>query len=97
MILSEQEKEDILRKYSDNTSEEVLRYLRRHFPIGEPTINIGDFKPIMVSFEDGKSYWLEGNKKYLVNKIFGQIEDNFPSIDKSAIRRTIKKYLDFFR
>lgn len=97
MILSEQEKEDILRKYSDNTSEEVLRHLRRHFPIGEPTIKIGDFNPIMISFEDGKSYWIDGNKKYLVNKIFTQIEDNFPSIDKSTIRRTIKKYLDFFR
>ena len=97
MILSEQEKEDILKKYNDTTSDEVLIYLRRHFPVGEPTIKIGDFNHNMVSFEDGKSYWLEGNKKYLVNKIFGLIEDKFMSVDKSTIRRTIKKYLDFFR
>jgi hypothetical protein len=96
MILSEQEREDILKKYSDNTSDEVLRHLRRNFPIGKPTIDIGGFSPNMITVGD-KSYWIEGNKKLLVNKIFGFIEDRFNDIDKPTIRRTVKKYLDFFR
>jgi hypothetical protein len=95
MILSEQEREDILKKYSDNTSDEVLRHLRRNFPVGNPVIDIGGFSPNMITVNN-KSYWIEGNKKFLVNKIFGLIEDKFNNIDKPTIRRTVKKYLDFF-
>ena len=35
MILSEQEKEDIRKKYEGNYSNEILIHLRRNFPVYE--------------------------------------------------------------
>jgi len=96
MRLSEQEREDILKKYDDNTSEDVLRHLRRNFPISSSVIDIGGFTANMITVGD-KSYWIQGYKKFLVNKIFNLIEDKFVDVDKPTIRRTVKKYLDFFR
>lgn len=96
MILSEQEKEDIRKKYENTTSPQVLSHLKRRFPTY-------DFKfdwmetPIKQIYVDEKLYDLRGNKKNLVNKIYLMIEDHFSSVDKSILRRTIKYYLDVLK
>lgn len=96
MILSEQEKEDIRKKYKDSTSAEVLNHLKRHFPVHEHDWTINDLSPMLISVED-HSYWIEGHKKFLVNKISSIIEDLFPSVEKSVLRRTVKYYLDVLK
>jgi hypothetical protein len=40
---------------------------------------------------------LSGNKKYLVNRIFQEVEDIWINLGTQKIRRTIKKYLDGIR
>lgn len=96
MILSEEEKEDIRKKYKDSTSTEVLNHLKRHFPVNEIDWTINGVKPKMISVGE-KSYWIEGNKKFLVNKISNVVEDVFPSLDKPTLRRTVKYYLDILK
>ena len=96
MILSEQEKEEIRNKYKDNTSPQVLNHLKRHYPVYEYKLEWMT-EPFRQVYVNEKLYALEGNKKDLVNKIFFLIEDLFPSIEKSILRRTIKYYLDMIR
>jgi len=45
-------------------------------------------------FIDDKLYHVENNKKNLVNRIYYLISEDFPSVDKSILRRTIKMYID---
>ena len=95
MILSEQEKEDIRKKYEGNYSNEILIHLRRNYPVYEFESKwMAPTKQILV---DDKLYMLSQNKKYLVNKISSILEDMFPSVEKPILRRTVKYYLDVLR
>lgn len=97
MRIFEDEKEDILSKYIDDTSNELLTFLKRSYPV--TTINtdwlFGDTgNKIKMIFVDDKQYYLKGNKKYLVDKIDSDLPDKWSDLDKKIRRRTIKKYLD---
>lgn len=96
MILSEEEKEDIRKKYEGNYSNEVLVNLRRNFPVYEFTSKWMD-SPVKQILVDDKLHLLSQNKKYLVNKISSVLEDTFPSVEKSLLRRTVKYYLDILK
>jgi hypothetical protein len=43
---------------------------------------------------DDKSFFVEDNKKNIVNKISFMLEDEFMDISSDIKRRTIKKYID---
>ena len=92
MWLSEQEKKDILSKYEDNTSDELLTYLKRHFPVHQEDTSWG--RPIRFIQVDDKIRPLASNKKYLVNKISSLVEETWIGLGIPTIRRTVKKYLD---
>lgn len=96
MILSEQEKEDIRKKYKDSTSPDVLNHLKRHFPVTEHDWTINNLSPMIITVDEHQ-YWIKGHKKFLVNKISSILEDEFPSVEKSVIRRTVKYYLDILK
>jgi hypothetical protein len=93
MILSENDKKEILSKYSGETSNEVLTHLKRNYPTYDFQLDWME-TPIKQILVDEKLVRLEKNKKYLVGKISSIIEDEFPHIEKSILRRTVKKYLD---
>lgn len=93
MRLTEQEKKDILSKYSDTTSEELLTYLKRHFPVQEHESTFLD-RPLKWITVDDKTRPLYNNKKYLVNVISSSVEDMWLGLGIPTIRRTVKKYLD---
>lgn len=95
MIISEQEKEDIRKKYEGNYSNEILIHLRRNYPVYEFESKWMD--PIKQILVDDKLYMLSQNKKYLVNKISSILEEMFPSVEKPILRRTVKYYLDVLR
>ncbi len=46
---------------------------------------------------DDKTRNLDDNKKYLVARIYNEIEDVFPNLDINIVRRTIKYYIDINR
>lgn len=93
MLISEDEKEDILAKYSGNTSDQVLNYLKRNFPYYDQSIRFFD-NPLRFVVVDDKAHFVKNNKKYLVGKISSLITDEFPHLETSVIRRTVKKYID---
>lgn len=95
MLITEEEKKDILSKYSENTSDELLNHLKRTFPVYEETVDWLE-KPIKFMSVNLKSTPIIGNKKYLTNKIYNLISDDWSSIGEPMIRRTIKKYIDGF-
>lgn len=95
MLITEEEKNDILSKYSENTSDELLNHLKRTFPVYEETLDWLE-KPIKFMSVDLKSTPIIGNKKYLTNKIYNLISDDWSRIGEPMIRRTIKKYIDGF-
>jgi hypothetical protein len=41
-----------------------------------------------------KTRFLDGNKKYLVNKLAGMLESEWVHLGEKVIRRTIKKFID---
>lgn len=92
MKITEEEKKEILSKYNDDTSDELLNYLKRHFTKHEEKTSWG--KILQFIKVDDKMRPLEGNKKYLVNKIFSIIGDDWIHLGEQKTRRTIKKYLD---
>lgn len=91
LVIEQDEKDEILNKYKDNTSNEVLTHLRRHYPIHTQKILDKDYTFINV---DDRRYFVEGNKKYLVNKLYIYVSDLFPNLSEDVIRRTIKRYID---
>jgi hypothetical protein len=93
MSLSEQERTNKFTKYSGNTANELLTYLKRNFRTYE--VNL-DWKqePLKFVVVDYKSHHIENNKKYLVGKISNLIEDEWSHIDEPTRRRTVKKFLD---
>lgn len=93
MRLTEQEKKDILSNYSNETSDELLTYLKRHFPTHELKVDFID-KPLKFIQIDDKQRPLYQNKKYLVSKIYSLVEEQWINLGTPVIRRTIKKYLD---
>ena len=93
MFISEEEKKEILSKYTDNVSNDLLIYLRRHFPITEYKFDWME-NPIKQISIDGKQYHLKDNKKYLVGKLFHHLESDWVHLGEKVIRRTIKKFLD---
>ncbi len=96
MRLTEEEKKQILSKYSEDTSDELLNYLKRHFSVSEVKLDWME-KPLKFVLIDDKTHPLSGNKKYLVNRIFQEVEDIWINLGTQKIRRTIKKYLDGIR
>ena len=93
MRLTEQEKKDILSKYSDDTSNELLLHLKRNFPVYETTLSFNN-NPIKLMVIDDKSMLVKGNKKNIVNRISHLIEDEWSHLGDQKLRRTIKKYID---
>ena len=91
MFISEEEKKQILSKYQDNTSDEFLRHLIRAYPVDSQKILDRIIHFITI---DDKRKILTGNKKLMVNKIFNLEDGKWNDIDKSTLRRTIKKYID---
>jgi hypothetical protein len=91
LVIEQDEKDDILSKYKDNTDNGVLTHLRRHYPIHTQTILDKDHTFINV---DDKRYFVEGNKKYLVNRMYLYVSESFPNLSEDILRRTIKKYID---
>lgn len=91
MFISEEEKKEILSKYSDNTSDEFLRHLIRAYPVDSQKIfdNVIHF----IQIHDKRKV-LTNNKKMIVNKIFDLEEERWGGISKDILRRTIKKFID---
>ena len=92
LIITEQEKKDILDKYQDDTDPKILTYLRRHCPV--TVIDAEVYKGMHYVLIDDKAYIVKRNKKYLVSKIYNFISEDFPDYDEKIVRRTIKKFLD---
>lgn len=93
MNLLYEEKKEILSKYSGDTSDELLLYLKRHFPVTEIKHDWMSEPIKFINIQD-KSRLLKDNKKYLVSKIYSMVEQLWMSLGEKKIRRTIKKYLD---
>ena len=93
MLISEEERQEILSKYEDNTSDELLTHLKRHFPVFEQKIDWME-KPLKFILVDDKLRPLEKQKKYLVGKLYSLVEEDWIGLGTPMIRRTIKKYLD---
>ncbi len=93
MLITEEERKEILSKYKDDTSDELLTYLKRHFPVHEFK---GSFMSTPIKFIqiDDKQRPLTGNKKFLVSKLSNIVEEEWISLGVPKIRRTVKKYLD---
>lgn len=94
MRITEEEKKDILSKYEGNTSDEVLTYLKRNFPYSNIQQPEWMDRPIKMISIDDKSYWVEGNKKFLVNRISSILSEKWIDLESSILRRTVKKYID---
>ena len=92
-MISEQERKEILSKYLGNTSDELLTYLKRNFPVYEYKLEWME-KPWKQISIDSKSYMLDKNKKFLVNRISSYIEDEWIHLPTEVRRRTVKKYVD---
>lgn len=92
MRITEQERKEILSKYNDDTSDELLRHMKRNFPVQE--LKMAFKGPVKFIYIDDKSHFIEGNKKYLVGKISSLLEDEWIHLGIPKIRRTVKKFID---
>ncbi len=93
MRITEDERKEIMSKYDGTTSDELLNYLKRHFPVNEIKFDWME-NPLKQISIDQKTYMLDRNKKHLVGKLFNYLESDWVHLGEPIIRRTIKKYLD---
>jgi len=93
MILTEEEKREILSKYNDNTSNELLTHLKRTYPVTTQKLDWMKTPIKYIKIED-KTKILTSNKKNMVDRIYSIEEDRWMDLGKPVIRRTIKKFLD---
>jgi len=94
LLITEQERQDILYKYQENTDDNVFTYLRRNYPVMEVNLDFmlnGKSKYILVN---DKMKFLNGNKDTLKRLIKNEIEDLFPDVSTPTLVRTIKKFLN---
>ena len=93
MRITEEEKQEILSKYDDNTSDDFLIHLKRTYPV---TTQQWDWmeNPIKFIQIGDKNKILTGNKKLTVDRLYSLEEDRWMNLGKPTIRRTIKKFLD---
>jgi hypothetical protein len=94
-IITEEEKEDILSKYTE-ADDKILRYLRRNFPIYETPKEYRDIVGRYKIMVDDKAIIVLHNVKRLVDKIDLEIEDKFPDVSDIVRRQTIKKFVKNF-
>lgn len=97
MFISEEDKEEILGKYNENISEDVLNHLKRRFPVFKQVLFSQDPVTVPMISVGNRSFFMEGNKSYLVNRLSSIVSENFPNEEEKVIRRTIKFYLDFWK
>jgi len=90
IIISEDEKKDILNQHKGEVNQPLYNYLRRHYT----TIvhNIGDVVYVQI-FVGDKVRLLNQNKKTLTNQIFNDLDENFNYLSVPTRRITIKKFL----
>ena len=93
MRITEEEKKNILSKYFDNTSDELLRHLKRTYPIYENKLDWMTEPMKFIQIND-KIRYIKGNKKYLVNTISSNIDESWHHLGDDVIRRTVKKFID---
>lgn len=93
MRLTENEKKEILSKYSGDTSDDLMTHLKRNFPVYETHLDWME-TPLKFIVIGDKVRPLEKNKKYLVNVISNIMENNWIHLGIPKIRKTVKKYLD---
>lgn len=93
MRITEEEKKEILSKYQDDTSDELLKHMKRVFPTYEVDLFNSDTPTIFITVDD-KSYYVKGNKKFLVSKISNILEDEWFHLGTQKLRRTVKKFID---
>ena len=94
-IITEEEKQDILSKYTE-ADDKILRYLRRNFPIFETPEEYRDIVGRYKIMVDDKAIIVLHNVKRLVDKIDLEIEDKFPDVSDIVRRQTIKKFVKNF-
>ena len=94
-MINESKKKDLELKYSGNTSDLLLTYLRRNYPVETKYLEVFK-KPFQTIYIGDKTKMLD-SKKYITQLIYNDIEyDNkFSNLEVDVIRRTIKKYLDY--
>ena len=95
IVLTEDEKQDILAKYTE-ADDKILIYLRRNFPAYEVPQEFQDMFGKYRILVDDKSIQVRNNFKNLVDKIDYMIVDEFPDVDDKRRRQTIKKYVKYF-
>lgn len=95
LILTEEEKEDILSKYTE-ADDKILLHLRRNYPIFDVQEDMQEFFGKYRIMVDDKSYPVRRNFNTLVNLIDLELRDVFPGVSDKKRRQTIKKYVKYF-
>ena len=94
-ILNENEFDWIEYPFS-GIDDSVLSYLKDNFPVNSfpETTVVPEYRGVKFVMVDEKGYMLENNKKYLTNKIYWEMVDEFPNVSEPILRRTIRTFLN---
>lgn len=97
ILITEDQKKEIIKKYQGEINNDIMTYLRRHYPVFsiDPKLGLTQFygnKGILV---DEKVYPIKENKNLLTNIISAEIVDEFIDLGIPTIRKTVKTYLDY--
>lgn len=95
LIITEDQKKDILSKYTES-NDKLLIYLRRNYPAIEVPEDFRDLIGTYKILVDDKGIPVKNNFGRIVDKIDWEIKDLFSDISDKARRQTIKKYVKNF-
>jgi hypothetical protein len=78
----------------EDINENLFNFLIQEYPVRELPSTHENFPNKKYIIINKKPVFIEDNKKYLLNKIYLDISEDFGNIIESTFRRTIRKFLN---
>ena len=93
-ILKENEFDWLDINHLEGINNDLIEFLIRNYRVYQLPITHDLFPNKKYIIIDDKPRFIEDNKKYIINKIFLEVEGDFEYIPKPIIRRTIRSFLN---
>lgn len=73
----------------------VIKYLENNYIIGRwQTDIIEAYDNLVYIIIDDKPYFVDRNKKYIINKLYNELIEVFNEINTPVLRRSIRQYIN---
>lgn len=93
LVLTEEDIKDIKGQYVGEFNKKFYDFLKSNIEVSDHYLQ-GYNNPFVLLYIGDKSRLLSNSKKYLVNAIIYEYQDEFPNLNEASLRLTAKYFID---